>query len=102
MHRRSFLAGLVSVVGAPSAAGAEQRAKTARIGLLDYATFWDPLRQGLRELNYVEGQNIAFEYRPDGREARAVARSRGRVGPPEGGHPRDVWDASDGRCQAGD
>ena len=71
MHRRSFLAGLVSVVGAPSAAGAEQRAKTARIGLLDYATFWDPLRQGLRELNYVEGQNIAFEYRPtDGKRER--------------------------------
>jgi hypothetical protein len=24
---------------------------------------WEPLRDALRELGYVEGQNIAFEYR---------------------------------------
>ena len=34
-----------------------------RVGIIDDAPFWDPFRQQLRELNYVEGQNIVFEYR---------------------------------------
>src|SRR5262249_45381692 len=56
---------------APRAAEAQQPAKTTRIGLLDYAVFWEPLRQGLRALGYVEGQNITFEYRPtEGRRER--------------------------------
>ena len=59
------------LLAAPLAALAQQPAKTPRIGLLDYAAFWEPLRQGLRKLGYVEGQNIAFEYRPtEGRRER--------------------------------
>jgi putative ABC transport system substrate-binding protein len=33
------------------------------IGLADAASFKNELRDGLRELGYVEGQNIAFEFR---------------------------------------
>ena len=54
-----------------SAAGAEaqQPKKLWRIGLLSssspslHAPRLDALRQGLRELGYVEGQNIIMEYR---------------------------------------
>jgi putative tryptophan/tyrosine transport system substrate-binding protein len=33
------------------------------IGLADAESFKKELREGLRELGYVEGQNIAFEFR---------------------------------------
>jgi putative ABC transport system substrate-binding protein len=53
----------VSLTLAPLASEAQQATKIPRVGLLDYTAFWDPLRQGLRDLGYVEGQNIALEYR---------------------------------------
>jgi len=34
-----------------------------RIGIIDDSPFWDHFRQGLRDLGYVVGQNIAIEYR---------------------------------------
>jgi hypothetical protein len=34
-----------------------------RIGIINYTPMWEPLRETLRKLGYVEGQNIAFEYR---------------------------------------
>jgi putative ABC transport system substrate-binding protein len=34
-----------------------------RIGLMDDDPLWDNFRQGLRDLGYVENQNIAIEYR---------------------------------------
>jgi putative tryptophan/tyrosine transport system substrate-binding protein len=33
------------------------------LGLADAESFKNELREGLRELGYVEGQNIAFEFR---------------------------------------
>jgi putative tryptophan/tyrosine transport system substrate-binding protein len=47
-------------------AEAQQPTRVPRIGLLDYAPSWEPLRQGLRELGYVEDQNLILEYRPTG------------------------------------
>src|SRR6202048_3521700 len=52
----------------PLAGRAQQPAKLPTIGALvlgntDPAQFWRLFRQGLRDLGYVEGQNIRFEFR---------------------------------------
>jgi len=38
-------------------------ARTPRIGIIDDSPVWNAFRHGLRDLGYLEGQNIAFEYR---------------------------------------
>jgi putative ABC transport system substrate-binding protein len=55
---------------APLAAEAQQGGKVFRIGLLDFSepdparqAWWMALRQRMRELGYVEGQNVVFEPR---------------------------------------
>jgi ABC-type uncharacterized transport system substrate-binding protein len=57
----------VSLVLAPYAADAQQPAKIPRIGFLSHSSGPNPdidaFRQGLRELGWIEGQNIAVEYR---------------------------------------
>jgi putative ABC transport system substrate-binding protein len=59
----------LAVLAAPLGAAAQERANVARIGVLglqtasSYAPFVEAFKQGLRELGYVEGQNIAIEYR---------------------------------------
>ncbi len=59
----------LGVLAAPLGADAQQRANMARIGVLgsptasSYAPRVEAFKQGLRELGYVEGQNIAIEYR---------------------------------------
>jgi putative ABC transport system substrate-binding protein len=72
VDRRTFFAAVAgSLVAAPLAAGAQPASgKIPLIGLLDYSTpdaarlnWWTAFRQGLRELGYVEGQNIRFEAR---------------------------------------
>ena len=72
MKRRRTAATLsfaLAILAAPLAADAQQQAKVARIGVLGeptastYATRIEAFKQGLRELGYVEGQNIAIEYR---------------------------------------
>ena len=69
MERRTFMAMLAGgLVAAPLAAEAQQAAKVPRIGILagDMATaphMYEAFRQGLRDLGYVEGRNVAIEYR---------------------------------------
>ena len=68
MRRREFITLLGSAAGAwPFAALAQQQPKMARIGILHPGSPPDPwlegLREGMRELGYVEGKNLAFEYR---------------------------------------
>jgi putative tryptophan/tyrosine transport system substrate-binding protein len=58
----------VSVVIAPLAAGAQKAERPHRVGFLTGptgtgTTFFDAFRQGLQELGWKEGQNIALEYR---------------------------------------
>src|SRR2546427_4380095 len=59
----------LGILAAPLAANAQPPGKIPRIGVLaagSPATFisrYEAFRQGLRELGYVEGQNIAIEYR---------------------------------------
>jgi putative ABC transport system substrate-binding protein len=76
MRRRAFIAGLSSAAAWPMVARAQQRpAKIARIGIIDDAPIWNHFRRGLRDLGYVEGRDISFEYRvAEGRPERlAVA-----------------------------
>ena len=67
IKRRKFLATLGVVAVWPLAARAQQR-KIPTIGALVIGNispeeFWREFRQGLRDLGYVEGQNIRFEFR---------------------------------------
>nr|MBI3612990.1 ABC transporter substrate-binding protein [Nitrospirota bacterium] len=68
--RFRIVAGLVSlalgVLAAPPAVGAQRVEKVHRIGLLSGgkpSPLIEAFRQGLRDLGYVEGQNILIEYR---------------------------------------
>jgi putative ABC transport system substrate-binding protein len=66
MRRRDFIAFFGSLLAAwPLAAHAQQSGKIWRIGFMAhrYEKFYDPLFQGLRELGYVEGQNLIVERR---------------------------------------
>jgi putative tryptophan/tyrosine transport system substrate-binding protein len=67
MQRREFTMLLGGAAAWPLSARAQQ-SKIARIGALyigtaDAESFKRELREGLRELGYVEGQNIEFEFR---------------------------------------
>jgi putative tryptophan/tyrosine transport system substrate-binding protein len=62
MNRRTFISGMtLGFLPAPLAAEAQQ-ARMHRIGVLTVG-FTEPFRQILRELGYVEGQNIALDVR---------------------------------------
>src|SRR6266498_3261869 len=67
--RRTFLATVISGSLAPSlAALAQQAGKVYRIGFVwDTPAVWphalEAFRQGLRDLGWIEGKNVAIEYR---------------------------------------
>src|SRR2546425_6736227 len=70
MDRRAFLDTLAGgLLAAPLAAEAQQAGKVYRIGFLSYRgcrASLDPndaFRQGLREVGYVEGENLVLECR---------------------------------------
>jgi len=65
MRRRDFIAGLGSAAAWPVVAQAQQPAVPV-VGLLGaqgLAVQVAAVRQGLRELGFIEGQNLAIEYR---------------------------------------
>jgi ABC-type uncharacterized transport system substrate-binding protein len=68
MRRREFItllggAALASSLFWAPSARAQQSAKLSRIGIIDDSPIWNAFRHSLRDLGYLEGQNIAFEYR---------------------------------------
>jgi putative ABC transport system substrate-binding protein len=72
MRRRDFIkviAGSAAAAAFPVVARAQQRSNVPRIGYLFSFTraegehLWEACRQGLRDLGYVEGQNIILEPR---------------------------------------
>jgi ABC-type uncharacterized transport system substrate-binding protein len=70
MKRRQFIALIGgAAVGWPLAVRAQQL-KVPTVGVLVVAApgseqFWRLFREGMRELDYIEGQNIRFEFRSD-------------------------------------
>jgi putative tryptophan/tyrosine transport system substrate-binding protein len=74
MRRRDFIAGLGGTVAWPLVVRAQQP-KVPVVGLLSGVSFEGPyavpvaaIRQGLQETGFVEGQNLAIEYRTAGGE----------------------------------
>ena len=76
MDRRAFITTLTGgLLAAPLAAGAQQPGATARVGFLNsgfaslaapsgiFGPLYQALREGLRELGYMEGQNLLIESR---------------------------------------
>ena len=64
LRRRQFITLLGGAAAAwPLAARAQQSAKIPRIGIIDDSPIWNAFRHGLRDLGYLEGQSIAFDYR---------------------------------------
>lgn len=71
MDRRTFIGGIPGcLLAAPLAADAQQREKATRIGLLLGGSPTPPalervdaFKQGLNEFGYLEGKNLAIEYR---------------------------------------
>ena len=69
MDRRTWIAGFAGGLVAFCALAEAQTARIPRIGFLGNSTaeleanLIGPWRQGLRELGYVEGQNVVVEYR---------------------------------------
>ena len=63
MDRRRFLVtSLAGVIAAPLAVKAQPAGKVFRIGALGVGSP-ELLRQGLREVGYVEGPNVVIEWR---------------------------------------
>ena len=66
IRRREFIATLGSAAAWPLGVRAQPKVPTIGalvIGNINPEQFWREFRQGLRDLGYVEGQNIRFEFR---------------------------------------
>ena len=69
ISRRAFIGGVATTVVMISCVVTAQAGKTPRIGFLGNSTaaleanLIGPWREGLRDFGYVEGQNVAVEYR---------------------------------------
>ena len=78
MRRRSFIGILGGAAVWPLAARAQEAGKMPRIGYVRSGSFEDdPYRQwflrGMRELGWIDGRNISFEFRNYGDDYRAAA-----------------------------
>jgi len=66
ISRRAFIATVTGLIVAPLAAEGQETGKISRIGFLRVGpppVMWiNAFRQGLRDLGYVEGQNLVIKY----------------------------------------
>jgi putative ABC transport system substrate-binding protein len=70
MRRRDFIALLGGAAGAWPFAGVAQQPKMPTIGVLVVGSpgsekFWRLFRESMRELGYIEGQSVRYEFRSD-------------------------------------
>src|SRR5262249_3875935 len=77
MKRREFISLLGGAATWPVAGRAQQAGKTPRVGYIRAGTLDnDPYREefvrGMRDLGYVEGRNIAYEFRHYGDDAESI------------------------------
>jgi putative ABC transport system substrate-binding protein len=69
MDRRAFISGVtLAFLAAPLAAGAQQAGRVIKVGILSTlnprtTAFTEAMIQRLRELGYVEGQNLVIEFK---------------------------------------
>ena len=86
MRRREFITLIGGAAAWPLAARAQGPSAVVgmpRIGIIDDEPLWDNFRQGLRDLGYIENQNIAIEYRSaEGKVDRLVQAARELVSLP--------------------
>jgi putative ABC transport system substrate-binding protein len=86
MRRREFVSLVAGAAAWPLAARAQGPSAVVgmpRIGIIDDEPLWDNFRQGLRDLGYIENQNIAIEYRSaEGKVDRLVQAARELVSLP--------------------
>src|SRR5262249_1807923 len=69
MNRRAFVTGLGAVL-AGALAGEAQQPKMSAIGVLGVGAtgsenFWRLFQQAMRELGYIDGRTVRFEFRSD-------------------------------------
>src|SRR6516164_2364990 len=77
MNRRAFITLLGGAAAWPLAARAQQPGRTPRVGYIRAGTpHNDPFREefvrGMRDLGYVEGRNIAYEFRHYGDDVESI------------------------------
>jgi putative ABC transport system substrate-binding protein len=75
MRRREFIELFGGALMAWPLPAQAQRGKTIRIGIIDNAPIWDNFRKAMRDVGYVEGQNISYEYRNTDGSPEALARA---------------------------
>jgi putative ABC transport system substrate-binding protein len=65
MNRRDTLLALLALGAVPRTSFAQQQGKVWRVGILSQSnrTIFDPFLRGMRELGYVEGKNLAIDWR---------------------------------------
>jgi len=76
MRRRDFIKGIAGTATAWPLSARAQKAtgEIQRVGIIDDSLSWEPFRQQLRDLHYVEGQNLTYVYlRTDGSPAQLDA-----------------------------
>src|SRR5262245_49198114 len=85
MRRREFITLVGGAAAWPLVARAQQFGKMPRVGVLVTLSaphpFTEALRSGMRDLGYIEGQNVTFEWRyADAQFSRAVELAAELVG----------------------
>jgi putative tryptophan/tyrosine transport system substrate-binding protein len=74
VRRREFIAAVAGATALWPHASAAQQPKMATVGVLVVGSpgserFWQLFRDDMRELGYVEGKNVRYEFRSDGGQA---------------------------------